>query len=214
MLGSAELTPLLLMLSWTLGMALCSAFVLVSRRSSPASWQALNMRRGKQPLALAMLYGVAIGLTLDLVIGLLGGRFLPMPAIFGLPDSGAAMIFLGALLVVLAQPIAETLVFQTVLLPTLRSRLGAWPGVIITSALQTLLYLLVFVAALGDAYDLLWHGIVFPAALAFGFCLLRVLADSSLSVLLGRMGAGTIFLLTAFDTGQRLRVHTMKGQQG
>lgn len=201
MLGSAEPEPDLLMLSWALGMALCSAFVLVSRRSSPASWQALKLRRGKQPLTLALLYGVAIGLTLDLVIGLLGGRFLPMPTIFGLPDSAAEQIILGALLAVFAQPIAETLVFQAVLLPALRSRLGAWAGVIITSALLTLLHLLVFVAALGDAYQLLWHGIVLPAALAFAFCLLRVLADSSLAVLLGRMGAGMMFLLTAMTLG-------------
>ena len=200
-LGSAEPTPALLMFSWALGMGLCSAFVLVSRRSSPASWQALKLRRGKQPLALALLYGVAIGLTLDLVIGLLGGRFLPMPTIFGLSESGAEMIVLGALLAVFAQPIAETLVFQVLLLPTLRSRLGAWAGVIITSALATLLHLLVFVAALGDAYQLLWHGIVLPAALGLAFCLLRVLADSSLAVILGRMGAGMIFLLTALTLG-------------
>ena len=201
MLGSAEPEPELLMLSWTLGMALCSAFVLVSRRSSPASWNGLKLRRGNQPLALALLYGVAIGLTLDLVIGLLGGRFLPMPTIFGLPDAGAEMIALGALLVVIAQPIAESLVFQAVLLPALRSRLGAWAGIIITSALMTLLHLLAFVAALGEVYHLLWHGIVLPAALAFAFCLLRVLADSSLAVILGRMGAGLIFLLTALTLG-------------
>ncbi|MCY4465937.1 MAG: CPBP family intramembrane metalloprotease [Chloroflexi bacterium] len=200
-LGSANPSPALLMLSWTLGMILCSAFVLVSRRSSPASWKALRLRRGKQPLALAMLFGVAIGLTLDLLIGLLGGRFLPMPTIFGLPEAGAEMIILGALLAVLVQPIAETLVFQALLLPALRSRLGAWAGVIITSALMTLLHLLVFVAALPDAYQLLWHGIVLPAALAFAFCLLRVLADSSLAVILGRMGAGMIFLLTALTLG-------------
>ncbi len=199
-LGSAEPTPALLMFSWALGMGLCSIFVLVSRRSSPASWQALKLRRGKQPLALALLYGVAIGLTLDLVIGLLGGRFLPMPTIFGLSEGGE-MIVLGALLAVFAQPIAETLVFQALLLPTLRSRLGAWAGIIITSALATLLHLLVFVAALGEAYQLLWHGIVLPASLAFFFCLLRVLADSSLAVILGRMGAGMIFLLTALTLG-------------
>ncbi|MCY4145312.1 MAG: hypothetical protein OXE95_00360 [Chloroflexi bacterium] len=201
MLGSAEPSPALLMLSWALGMALCSAFVLVSRRSSSASWQALKLRRGKQPLTLALLYGVAIGLSLDLVIGLLGGRFLPMPTIFGLLDAEAGIIALGGLLAVFAQPIAESLVFQAALLPALRARLGAWAGIIITSALLTLLHLLVFVTALGDAYQVLWHGIVLPAVLAFAFCLLRVLADSSLAVILGRMGAGLIFLLTALTLG-------------
>ncbi|MCY3572608.1 MAG: hypothetical protein OXG92_05270 [Chloroflexi bacterium] len=200
-LGSTEPTPELLMLSWTLGMALCSAFVLASRRSNPASWQALKLRRGKQPLALALLYGVAIGLSLDLTIGLLAGHFLPVPAIIGLPDSAPATILLGAVLVVLAQPIAESLVFQALLLATLRARLGAWAGIFFTSALMIGLHLLVFFPALPEAYQLLWHGVVFPAVLAFAFCLLRVLADSSLAVILGRMGAGMIFLLTALTLG-------------
>ncbi len=201
LLGSTEPSPALLMLSWALGMGLCSAFVLVSRRSNPASWGALRLRRGQQPLALGLLYGVAIGLTLDLLLGLLAGRFLPMPAIFGLADPAAATILLGAVLVVFAQPSAETLVFQAVLLPTLRTRLGAWRGVLLTSLLATLLHWLVFATALPDAYPSLWHGIVLPAALAFFFCLLRVLSASSLTVLLGRMGAGMIFLLTALTLG-------------
>ena len=201
LLGSAAATPSLLMLSWALGMALCSVFVLVSRRSSAGSWAALRLARGNTPLPLALLYGVAIGLLLDLLVGLAGGRFLPAPAILGLPTDAASGIILAALLAVLLQPVAETLVFQALLLPVLRSKLGAWAGVALTCALMALLHILVFMAAVGEAYSLLWHGIVTPLALALAVCLLRVSSASSLAVMVARGGAGLMFLLTALALG-------------
>ncbi len=201
LLSSTEATPALLMLSWALGMALCSLFILVSRRSSGDSWEALKLVRGNMPLTLALLYGVAIGLLLDLLVGLASGRFLPMPAIFSLPTEAASGIILAALLAVLLQPMAETLVFQALLLPVLRSKLGAWAGVVLTCALMALLHLLVFMAAVGDAYSLLWHGVVHPLTLGLAFCTLRATSASSLAVMVARVGAGLMFLLTALALG-------------
>ena len=197
LLGTMDATPTLLMASWALGMALCGVFVVIRRRGSPESWQALKLGRGNMPMPMALLYGVGIALALDLAVGLLSGRFLPNPAIFGVRDS----VILAALLAVILQPVAETLVFQAILLPALRSRLGAWTGVAITTALMTLLHALVFMAAVGEPYNALWHGVVFPAALGFLFCVTRALAGSSGAVLLARTGAGLIFLLTALALG-------------
>ena len=197
LLGTMDATPTLLMASWALGMALCAVFVIVRRRGSPENWQALKLGRGNMPLPMALLYGVGIALALDVALGLLSGRFLPNPAIFGIRDS----VILAALLAVILQPVAETLVFQAILLPALRSRQGAWTGVAITTALMTLLHGLVFMAAVGEPYNALWHGVALPAGLGFLFCVMRVLAGSSGAVLLARAGAGLIFLLTALALG-------------
>ena len=197
LLGTMDATPTLLMASWALGMALCAVFVIVRRRGSPENWQALKLGRGNMPLPMALLYGVGIALALDLALGLLSGRFLPYPAIFGIRDS----VILAALLAVILQPVAETLVFQSILLPALRSLLGAWTGLAITTALMTLLHWLVFMAAVGEPYDALWHGVALPASSGLLFCVMRVLAGSSGAVLLARMGAGLIFLLTALALG-------------
>ena len=197
LLGSQEITPVLLMLSWSLGLGLSIVFTLVNRRSSPESWAALRLGSGHLPRPLVLLLGVAIALAIDLVVNLGSGRFLPVPEIYGFQSQGGAGLVLAALLLVLLQPLAESLVFQAILLPSLRWRLGAWPGLIAASALFVALHLLVFWAAYAAIYDLAWHGLVYPALVGLAFCLLRVYTRSNSAVIIARMGAGLMFFLTA-----------------
>lgn len=197
LLGSQAVSPFLLMLSWALGMGLCLAFVWVNRRSSPASRAALRLSPGRLPRPLVLLLGVAIALAIDLAVNLASGQFLPVPEIYGFQSRGTASIVLAALLLILLQPLAESLVFQAILLPSLRWSLGPWPGVLVTSTLFVILHLLVFWTAYATTYDLAWHGLVYPALLAFAFCLLRVYTGSSSAVIIARAGAGLMFFLTA-----------------
>lgn len=197
LLGSQEITPFLLMFSWALGMGLNIVFTLVNRRSSAESWAALRLGPGHLPRPLVLLLGVAIALAIDLVVNLAGGRFLPVPEIYGFQSQGAAGLVLAALLLILLQPLAESLVFQAILLPSLRWRLGPWPGVLAASALFVALHLLVFWAAYAAAYDLVWYGLIYPALIGLAFSLLRVYTDSSSAVIIARMGAGLMFFLTA-----------------
>ena len=197
LLRSQEITPFLLMLSWALGMGLGIVFVLVNRRSSPESWAALRLRPGHLPRPLVLLLGVAIALAMDLVVNLGGGEFQSVPEIYGFNSQGAAGLLLAALLLILLQPLAESLVFQAILLPSLRWRLGPWLGVFAASALFVALHLLVFWSAYADKYDLAWHGLVYPALMGLAFSLLRVYTASSSAVIIARMGAGLMFFLTA-----------------
>ncbi len=197
LLGSQEITARLLMLSWALGMGLSIVFTLVNRRSSPESWAAMRLEAGHLPRPLVLLLGVAVALAIDLVVNLGGGRFLPVPEIYGFQSQGGAGLVLAALLLVLLQPLAESLVFQAILLPSLRWRLGAWPGVIAASALFAALHLLVFWSAYAAAFDLFWHGLVYPGLIGLAFSLLRVYTGSSSAVIIARMGAGLMFFLTA-----------------
>jgi membrane protease YdiL (CAAX protease family) len=191
---SAAPTPFKLMLSWSIGMALTTGFVLISRRSSDESWRALQLQKGNLPLPLVLLYGVAIGLSVGLLVSLASRQFLPIPEILGLLRRAPSSVIVAALLLILLQPVAETLVFQGVILPTLRWRLGPWGGVIFTSGLFTAIHLLVFSAATLVTF---WYGIVYPALIGLAFCLLKVLTTSTRAVIIARMGAGLIFLLTA-----------------
>jgi len=197
LLGSQEITPFLLMLSWALGMGLSLIFLWVNRRSSAESRAALRLGRGHLPRPLVLLLGVAIALAVDLAVNLASGVFQPVPEIYGFHSYGAASLILAALLLILLQPLTESLVFQAILLPSLRWRLGPWLGVFVTSALYVALHLLVFYAAYADAYDLAWHGFVYPALTGLAFSLLRVYTGSSSAVIIARMGAGLMFFLTA-----------------
>ncbi len=194
--GSGELTSMTLMFSWAIGMAMTCAFVLVSRRGNRASWRAMRMSRGNLPLPMALFLGIAMALALDLLVSLLSGDFLPPPQIWGFHSGGIPGLLLAALMAVLLQPLAETLVFQAALLPRLRWTLGPWGGIIATALIYAGLHQLVFLAAY-EHYHPLWHGLLWPLGIGILFCLLRVYTGSSSATLMGRVGAGLVFLLTA-----------------
>ena len=200
LLGSSQPSPFLLMLGWTFGLALTLAYVLVNRRSSPQSWHALRLKPGFLPLQIVLLVGVAIALGVGLTVSLASGEFLPLPEIYGFQTQRLAGTFTAALLLVLMQPIAEGLVFQAVILPSLRSTVGPWGGVFITSVLSALLHYAVFFSHSQDQYGAdgaPWYGFVYPLLTGLGFCLLKVYTGSSRAVIIGRVGAGLVSWLTA-----------------
>ena len=196
LLGGNSISHFLLMLSWSFGMAFTIVFVLASRRSNAEVWRALHLQRGHLPLAFALLIGVAIALTVGLFLSLAEGHFHAIPELFGFYETKALNVILAALLVVLLQPVAETLVFQAVVLPSLRWCYGHWGGVLLTSALFTLLHLAVFSVANRAIYTSPWFDIIYPLITGFAYCLLRVYTASSSAVIIARIGAGLIFFLT------------------
>ncbi|MCY4062800.1 MAG: CPBP family glutamic-type intramembrane protease [Chloroflexi bacterium] len=183
-------------LSWAIGMALTVVFALVSRRSSIESWRALRLARGELPLPLALLVGIAFGLAVDLTVSLSSGAFWPVPQIWYFQARGVQGLLQALLLVVVLQPLAEALVFQAVLLPRMRWSFGPWRGVVATAAAYTVLYGLVFIPPY-SFYNVFWHGIIFPVSIGLFFSMLRIYTGSTSAVIIARMGAGLIFLLTA-----------------
>ncbi len=194
------ITPFMLMFGWAIGQVITIAFVVINRRSSPESWQALKLDKGLIPQPIAVLVGVAIALTTDLIVSLPSSQFLPIPEIFGLQTEGVGSLVVAALFVVLIQPIAESLVFQGVLLPKLRVIMGPWGGVVMTTVIFTVIHYGIFYSSYESNYPqeaMLWYGIAYPLVFGFTFSLLKVYAQSTRAVILGRMGAGVILLLTA-----------------
>lgn len=196
LLAATAISHYLLMLSWCLGMALTIAFVMASRRSSVGLRRALSLHRGHIPLPYALLIGVAIGLTIQLFVSLASNNFSAIPELFGFRGVAAKNIISAALLLILLQPIAESLVFHAIILPSLRWKFGPWIGVIMTSALFTLLHLAVFSGANRALYVNPWYDQVYPFLTGFAFCLLKVYSGSSSALIIGRMGAGLMFFLT------------------
>jgi len=195
-----QIPPSTLLLGWTIGQVLTIAFVVINRRSSQESWQALKLDKGLVPQQLVVLIGVAIALTIDVIISLLSGQFLPIPEIYGFQTAGIGGIILAAVFVVLIQPIAESLVFQGVLLPKLRVIMGPWGGVVMTAVVFTLMHYAVFFTSYQAFYPseaMLWYGVAYPLLAGLAFSLFKVYTQSTRAVILGRVGAGLIFLMTA-----------------
>jgi len=197
---ATTVTPLMLMVGWAIGQAITILFVLINRRSSTESWQALKLGKGLLPQSIVILFGVAIALTIDVLVSLLSGQFLPIPEIFGLQTQGVTSVIVAAVFVVLIQPVAESLVFQGVLLPKLRFIMGPWGGVVMTTVVFTIIHYGIFYSSYQTAYPpeaSLWYGFAYPLIAGLTFSLLRVYTQSTRAVILARIGAGLIFLLTA-----------------
>ena len=192
LLNSQSATPQLLTLGWTIGMTMTAGFAFINRRGSQASRDALRFVKGALPTPIVMLTGVAIALGINLLVSLGGGRFLPLAEIYGASGAG---IIIAALLLIIAQPLAETLVLQATLLPSLRFSLGPRLGLLAASALYALLYWLVFHAPYQTLYHPLWHGLLQPLLLCLAFSALRVVTGSSRAALIARVCAGAVFLL-------------------
>ncbi len=197
LLGRQQATPDLLMLSWALGMGATALFVLVNRRGNLESWRALRLSKRGPPLPLMALLGVAIALFINLLVSLPSGQFLPLPEVYGIGAQAPMSLIAGSLLLVFLQPLAETLVFQALLLPSLRWTLGAWRGLFAVCLVFVLLRLIVFFSPWQSVYDALWYGLVYPFSVCLAFSLLKAHSASSLSVLVARISAGLIFLLTS-----------------
>ncbi len=196
LLGGEAISHFLLMLSWCFGMTFAIVFVLASRRSSDGMWSALCLRRGHLPLPFALLIGVAIALSVQLFVSLASSKFYAIPELFDFWEVEPKNIVSAALLLILLQPVAETLVFQAIALPSLRWNLGPWIGVLLTSVLFTLLHLSVFSAANRAIYINPWYDNVYPFLTCFAFSMLKVYSGSNSAVIIGRMGAGLVFFLT------------------
>ena len=196
LLASAEISHFLLMLSWCFGMTFAIVFVLASRRGADGTWSALHFQRGHLPLPVALLVGVAIALAVQLFVSLASDKFFAIPELFNFREVEPRNIISAALLLILLQPIAESLVFHAIVLPSLRWHFGPWRGVLMTSALFTLLHLAVFSAANRALYINPWYDNVYPFLTGLAFSMLKVYSGSSRAVVIGRMGAGLVFFLT------------------
>ncbi len=196
LLGGDAISHFLLMLSWCFGMTFAIVFVLASRRSSAGMWSALCLQRGHLPLPIALLVGVAIALAVQLFVSLASNKFCAIPELFDFWKVEPRNIISAALLLILLQPLAESLVFHAVVLPSLRWNFGPWLGVLMTSVLFTLLHLAVFSAANRALYIDPWYDNVYPFLTGLAFSVLRVYSGSSSAVIIGRMGAGLVFFLT------------------
>ncbi len=196
LLGAEAISHFLLMLSWCFGMTFTIVFALASRRGGAGLWSALDLRRGHLPLPFALLAGVAIALAIQLFVGLASGKFCAIPELFDFWKVAPRNIISAALLLILLQPIAESLVFHAIVLPSLRWRFGPWIGLLLTCALFTLLHLAVFSAANRALYINPWYDNVYPFLTGLAFSLLKVYSGSSSAVIIGRIGAGLVFFLT------------------
>lgn len=218
--GNSQFTALL---GWSIAAALTVIFALFTRRKTQER-EALRLRQwhyapaaptkaGKAiirraettaPLAnvlFLLLVGVGLAVTLDVITGRVTGLFLPEPEllrpyqdfVLGIPTSALTWA-LAALFMLVLQPIAEGLVFQGLLLPTLRQSIGPWPGYLISAALYGLFHLLVYSQPPGD-FAASWYGLIAPFIAGLIYGAVRLYTGSTRAAMLTHAAFGLFALL-------------------
>jgi membrane protease YdiL (CAAX protease family) len=90
---------------------------------------------------------------------------------------------------VIAQPLAEELIFRGVLLSSLRGTIGAWPGYILSALLYALFHLITYGSSISD-FNSLWYGQILPFIGGLIFGAVRLSTGSTRAAILAHVGFG------------------------
>lgn len=157
--------PFAKLLGWTLGSVITVLFVLQTRRY-PHERAALKLGPSGTSLLFVMFICVGFALLFDLISLSVTGAFLSAPELLGvdLRAGGIAEWGFAILFMVIAQPVAEELVFRGVTFPVLRSVFGAWLGLIVVAALYAIFHLLAYPPDYPNVTGItpIWYGLVLP----------------------------------------------------
>jgi membrane protease YdiL (CAAX protease family) len=160
-----ENQPFLLLAGWTLGGIITIASVLQMRRR-PEDRAALKLDKSGASLLFIMFLCIGFALLFDLIGLAITGAFLPKPELLGvdLQAGGLAAWVFAIAFMLLAQPIAEELVFRGVAFPVLRTMLGAWLGLIACAALYAVFHLLAYPPDYVGVTGItpIWYGLALP----------------------------------------------------
>ncbi|QPC83968.1 CPBP family intramembrane metalloprotease [Phototrophicus methaneseepsis] len=181
------------LLGWAVAGFITVAFVLIRWRRTPEMWQAMRMVSPRLGLPIVALMGVAAAFAIDLAVGTGNGAVQPVAIFYGL-GSASNQWLLAAVFAVVAQPVAEGLVFFGVLQARLRASFGAWPGYLLTIVLFTAYHALIFGAQLPDRAAL-WYGVVYPALVAAFLGAMRIRLGSTLAVIIAYAAMGITTVL-------------------
>lgn len=150
---------------WTLAGLIVILYVLQTRRR-PEERAALRLGAGGIPLPFVMFLCLGFALLFDLISLAITGEFLPSPELLTANlRAGGALSWLFAIgFMLLAQPIAEELVFRGVAFPALRTAFGAWGGLVACAGLYAVFHLLAYPPNYTNvsAVTPLWYGLALP----------------------------------------------------
>lgn len=192
-----QVNPLALLSGWTVGSLITIGYIYLTRRRSPQSVNAMHLGPSPNPMLFYALLGVAAAISVSLGAFFGSGQFLTVSELSSLIRSQSVLdwILAGAFLI-LAQPIAEELVFRSIMLPKLRYALGPWAGLMSMAAFYSLYHFLLYGATLTGSATL-WYGIVQPLFMAIFYGGVYIVTRSTRAAIAAHAGAGLFSLLAA-----------------
>jgi membrane protease YdiL (CAAX protease family) len=193
------LPPFAQLVGWLIAAVLAALYVLQTRRAA-ADREALRLAPGGTPLALVLFVAFGLAIAIDLVALILtSGTFVSTPALLPLAPfgngAGLREWAVAVVLLVIAQPVSEGLVFRGVLLPSLRSALSGLPGIVAQGVVCGVFHFLAYTPAYPEGGIVVWvYGLVVPLLAGVIFGGVRVLTGSTRAAMFAQAAFGLFAL--------------------
>jgi membrane protease YdiL (CAAX protease family) len=181
--------------NWIIGCVLTVGFVALTHRRHRA---ALRLDEPVGSLILVLLISFGLAIAFDLLSLAVTNIFLPVPellSLFGRPVDGLNWIAVIALMVV-AQPIAEEMVFRGVVFPSFRSRFGAWPGLVLCALAYALFHFIAY-SSPSDSPVLMWYALALPFLVGLVISAIRGYTGSTRAAITAHVAFGLFAVLKA-----------------
>lgn len=193
-LGEGGATPLA---GWLVGSML---MILLVRQTRVRDREALQLGTSRTPLALVLFIGVGAAITIDVVGLALTGAFVPVPELLGLNRDAlnAVDLILATLFLVVAQPLGEELVFRGVALPAIRSALGGWGGLIVTSVAYGVFHWIAYTPSYSPQYGTFapyWYGLIAPMIAGLVYGIVRISGGSTRAAIAAHAAFGLFAII-------------------
>lgn len=188
LLGDVPLAPLA---GWTLGSVVTIVYVWSAFRQHR---DALRLGPTNSRLILLLLFSVGLALLIDLIILAITRQFYPAPELLNLlfAPPGVAGWLLAALFMLLAQPVAEELVFRGVFFPVIRQALGGWGGWLMSALAYAVFHLIAYTTS---PTANIWHTFITPLLIGLVISAVRANTRSTRAAIIVHIGFNLFALL-------------------
>lgn len=192
LLGNQEFYTLV---AWLIGLSLTVVYIWISRRE-PEDRAALRLGETRSRLLIVLLFSVGMAIAID-ALGLgVSGEFLPVAELSSFYGTSPGIItwILAAFMMLIAQPIAEELVFRGVFYPSSRHLMGAWGGLLVCA----LVYAIFHYVAYSSPASSIWYALLAPLLSGLVITGVRANSGSTRAAIVAHMGFGLFALLKLF----------------
>jgi membrane protease YdiL (CAAX protease family) len=145
--------------------------------------------------------GVGLALSLDVVGRVITGNRLPEAELQGLYQSflmqGSITIpswLIALVFMALLQPLGEGLIFQGLLLPSLRTTFGPWPGLLLAGLLYGVFHYIAYPPGFLGVSSW-WHGLISPVLAGLIYAAVRIVTGSTRAAILTHAAFGVFGVL-------------------
>lgn len=184
-----------ILLAWIIGAALTIAFVWVTRRT-PQERAALRLDAGRSRLWIVLLFGLGVGILIDVIMLGITGAFLPEPELLGVYQerSNPLAWLLAIIFVILLQPVGEELVFRAVFFPVARQVIGGWGGLIVTTMVFALFHYIAYPHS-AQGFTGVAYGLIAPLLAGLVFSGVRAYSGSTRAAIVAHIGLNLFALM-------------------